>query len=87
MDEYNWCLGIHDAIILCPEAANTANEEYCNGDVMSLKTIVNDRKEILKGFFKSLGLMNRKGAQEWAKVKEKLEDIGTVEAVSNLVMK
>lgn len=59
IDVYGWCLDVHDADILCCEAANYAREIYANGrnaDEPSLKNIHTHRNKILSDYFTSLNI-------------------------------
>lgn len=59
IDMYGWCLDIHDADILCCEAADYAREVYANGRTdsePSLKYIHTNRNQILSKYFTSLGI-------------------------------
>ena len=62
-NQYNWVLPIHDAMILCAEAADYGREIYANGrtqDEPSLKYIHTNRNTILSKFFNSLGIKGSK---------------------------
>ncbi len=50
--QYGWCLGIHDATILCPEAADTARNIYAKG----CETIRNERQSIITNYFQDIGI-------------------------------
>lgn len=58
MDEYGWCLDIHDALILCCEAADPAREVYAG----VLELIHEDRLVILDNYFVSISLGNNSKA-------------------------
>ena len=59
IDVYKWCLDVHDAAILCCEAADYAREVYANGrtsDEPSLMYIHTNRNQILSDYFTSLNI-------------------------------
>lgn len=51
-DRYQWVIDIHDAMILCPEAANDARRLYAN----QLEDIHANRNTILENYFRSIGV-------------------------------
>lgn len=59
INQYDWALPIHDAAILCCEAADYAREIYANGrrtNEPSLKYIHTHRNRILSNYFTSLNI-------------------------------
>lgn len=65
--KYIFCLPIHDAAILCCEAADYAREVYANGttpDEPSLKYIHTNRSTILQNYFRSLNIP-ASAVKEW----------------------
>lgn len=65
--KYIFCLPIHDAAILCCEAAGYAREIYANGttpDEPSLKHIHTNRTVILQNYFRSLNIP-ASAVKEW----------------------
>ena len=59
INQYDWALPIHDAAILCCEAADYAREIYANGRTPkepSLKYIHTNRNSILSNYFTSLNI-------------------------------
>lgn len=64
-DEFKWCEDLHDAVILCCEAADLARETYAR----ELEDIHMNRQSILSNYFKSIGIPSS-ALEEWKKVKE-----------------
>lgn len=63
MDAYNWMIDIHDAKVLCCEAADYAKDVYCSGnskDEPSLERIHRTRNTILSKYFTSIGIKANK---------------------------
>ena len=59
INQYEFALPIHDALILCCEAADYAREIYANGRTAnepSLKYIHTNRNSILSNYFTSLNI-------------------------------
>jgi len=59
IEKYGWALPIHDATILCCEAADFCRDIYCNGaneNQPSLKHTYVNRKAILSNYFHSIGI-------------------------------
>lgn len=90
MDKYNWCIDIHDAMVLCCEAADYGREIYANGrtaDEPSLKRIHTNRNTILTNYFKSIGITGA-AMQEWAtEVKPHIQPLTEELIVNPLVLK
>lgn len=67
IDQYEWVIDIHDAMVLCCEAADYARDIYANGrtpNEPSLKQIHTNRNKILSEYFTSLNIPASKVA-EW----------------------
>ena len=64
LDAHHWALSIHDALLLCPESADTAREAYSS----NLEDIHTNRNEILTNYFQSIGIP-ASARDEWDKVK------------------
>lgn len=67
INKYVFCLPIHDAAILCCEAADYAREIYTNGttpDEPSLAHIHTNRKSILQNYFRSVNIP-ASAVKEW----------------------
>ena len=59
IDAYGWALPIHDATILCAEAATFARHVYSygrNDEEPSLKRIHTNRNQILQNYFRSINI-------------------------------
>ncbi len=89
MEIYNWCLPIHDAAIICCEAADYTREVYANGrtaDEPSLKSIHTNRNKILTNYFRSLNIPASK-VSEWKKVTNKVIPFMEELVINPLVLK
>ncbi len=67
MDAYDFCIDIHDALILDAEATDYARDIYCSGrnkSEPSLEQIHRDRNSILSNYFTSIGIAPSK-INEW----------------------
>jgi hypothetical protein len=71
MDTYGWGLDIHDACIVCPEAAADVRKWY--GE--ELLAIYEARGTILSNYFKSIGI-TQTAALDWSKLMDKVEPVG-----------
>lgn len=63
MDAYDWMLDIHDAMVLCCEAADYGRDVFCSGtnaDEPSLERIHKNRSNILGKYFTSIGIKGDK---------------------------
>jgi len=67
-DKYNWIIDIHDAFIVCPEAADDVRTWYI--EFMSM--VHSRREEILANFFKSIGI-GAESQAEWDRVKSLIQ--------------
>lgn len=59
IDQYGWVIPIHDADVLCCEAADYAREVYTNGrttEEPSLKYVHTNRNQILSEYFTSINI-------------------------------
>lgn len=90
IDEYKWCLDVHDAVILCCESADYAREVYANGrndKEPSLKYIHTNRNKILSDYFTSLNIPASK-IDDWkATVAPLIEPLTEELVVNPLVLK
>lgn len=57
---YKWVIDIHDALILCPEAADLGRETYAS----QLEQIHANRTSILENYFRSIGV-KASAIQRW----------------------
>ena len=90
IDEYKWCLDVHDADILCCEAADYAREVYANGrtsDEPSLKHIHTNRNKILSDYFTSLNIPASKLAEWKTKVVPLIQPLEEELTINPLVLK
>jgi len=60
MDVFGWCIDIHDALVLCAEAATFGRNEYAKG----LESDYKNRNKILTAYFKSIGI-KASAMKEW----------------------
>ena len=67
MDKYGWAIPVHDAILCGPQAAADVRTWY-NEELLKIH---NNRKTILKDFFKSIGV-NALSTEDWEKLKSKV---------------
>jgi len=67
MNKYGWGIPIHDAFIVSPAAAADVRRWYAE----ELEKIYNDRKQILAGFFKSIGITSAAQSQ-WEDLQKKI---------------
>lgn len=70
MEKYDWCISIHDAVTCSPAAAADVRLWYGQ----ELEYIHNNRAEILRGFFKSVGITSE-ATEAWEKVKAKVQPL------------
>ena len=90
IDEYKWCLDVHDAVILCCESADYAREVYANGrtsDEPSLKYIHTNRNKILSDYFTSLNIPASKLAEWKTKVVPLIQPLEEELTINPLVLK
>ena len=89
IDKYGWMIDIHDAAIVCCEAADYTREVYCNGktaDEPSLKWVYNNRNVILTNYFASIGI-TAAASKEWAAVKQLVQPLETKLEINPMVLK
>lgn len=70
ISSYGWGMDIHDAIIICPEAAKDTRQWYAE----ELQVIYNNRETILNRYFKSIGIGNEAIA-DWNKLMAKVQKV------------
>ena len=90
IDEYKWCLDVHDAVILCCESADYTREVYANGrtsDEPSLKHIHTNRNKILSDYFTSLNIPASKLAEWKTKVVPLIQPLEEKLSINPLVLK
>jgi hypothetical protein len=90
IDRYQWCLDIHDADILCCEAADYARDIYANGrtaDEPSLKYIHTNRNKILSDYFTSLNIPASKLAEWKTKVVPLIQPLEEELDINPMVLK
>ena len=89
MNKYGWMIDIHDAAIVCCEAADYTREVYCNGktaDEPSLKWVYDNRNVILTNYFASIGI-TAAASKEWAAVKQLVQPLETKLEINPMVLK
>jgi len=89
IDKYGFAIDIHDALVLCPEAADYARDVYCSGTTKeepSLERIHKERNNILSKYFTSIGISGTK-MSEWNKVMEKVEPFKGEFSCNRIVLK
>lgn len=67
MSKYGWCLDIHDAWIVSPQAALDVRKWYAE----KLQWVYDNRKDILTNYFRSIGI-TAKAKAEWDKLIDKV---------------
>lgn len=67
MNKYGWCLDIHDAWIVSPQAALDVRQWYAE----KLQWVYDNRKDILINYFRSIGI-TAKAKTEWDKLMDKV---------------
>jgi hypothetical protein len=73
-DNYEWCIDIHDAFIVSPEAALFTRNEYAN----QLEHLHTNRKAILGGYFVSIGI-GAEAQKAWNDLQTVIEPMDTFE--------
>lgn len=68
MSAYGWGIDIHDAIIVCPEAASDTRNWYAE----ELQHIYDNRETILNNYFKSIGI-GAEALGDWRHLMSKVE--------------
>lgn len=66
-EKYGWAIPIHDAAVVSPAAAEDVRNWYAE----ELDYIHANRKDILKGFFKSIGI-GAAAIEQWEAIKAKV---------------
>jgi hypothetical protein len=90
VDVYGWVLDVHDADILCCEAADYARDIYANGrteEEPSLKHIHTHRNKILSDYFTSLNIPASKLSDWKANVVPLIEPLTEELIINPLVLK
>ncbi len=90
IDMFGWCIDVHDADILCCEAANYARDVYANGrteEEPSLKYIHTHRNKILSDNFTSLNIPASKLADWKANVVPLIEPLTEELTINPMVLK
>lgn len=70
MEKYGWGIPIHDALIISPAAAADVRKWY--GE--ELEALYANRKEILKEFFKSIGITGA-SQEQWDTLQSKVHPL------------
>lgn len=89
IDKYIFCLPIHDAMILCCEAADYARDVYANGTTdtePSLKYIHTNRNSILQNYFRSLNIP-ASAVKEWEALQRHIIPLEEELIVNPMVLK
>ena len=71
-DNYEWCIDIHDAFIVSPEAVLFTRNEYAD----QLEQLHTNRKEILGGYFASIGI-GAESQKAWNDLQAMIEPMDT----------
>lgn len=82
INNYGWAIDIHDAVILCAEAADFARGIYAG----ELEDIYENRNTILTDYFGSIGITSTAAAQ-WLKVKDSVEPLTEAFKCNKMVLK
>ena len=88
--KFHWALPIHDATILCAEAADYCRNVYCNGitdNQPSLKHIYTNRNKILNSYFHSIGVPATAITKWNALVKPKVQQVAKEFTLNPMVLK
>jgi hypothetical protein len=70
VDNYGWAIDIHDAFIVCPEAANHVRTEYAN----KIQGIYENRGTILNNYFRSINI-GSEAVQAWSDLMAKVQPV------------
>lgn len=81
-EKYSWVIPVHDAFLVSPAAAADVRKWYAE----SLDNIHANREEILKGFFKSIGI-TAAASEQWEKLKSKIVPFEGKFAASGMALK
>jgi len=89
IDKFGWVIDIHDAMVLCAEAADYGRDVYANGrtaDEPSLKQIHRDRNFILQEYFRSLNIP-ASALPEWKRVQAMVQPLQEPLVINPMVLK
>lgn len=67
-EKHGWTIPIHDAFLISPAAAADTRKWYAE----ELQTIFANRKQILAGYFKSIGITSA-AKEQWDKLMERVD--------------
>ena len=90
IDQFGWVIDIHDAMVLCAEAADYARDIYANGRTAnepSLKQIYTNRNQILSAYFTSLNIPASKVSEWKSTVVPLIQPMDTELIINPLVLK
>lgn len=90
IDQFGWVIDVHDADILCCEAADYARDIYANGrtpNEPSLKQIHTNRNRILSEYFTSLNISASKVSEWKSTVVPLIQPMDTELIINPLVLK
>ena len=82
MEKYDWCIDIHDAFIVSPEAAVDVRKWYSE----AINNIYNNRKSILQNYFRSIGI-GAEAMQAWRELQSKVVSVDEPFQCSPMVLK
>lgn len=78
MDKYGWVIDIHDAFLICPEAAEDIRAWYAE----FMQAVHADRHTILANYFKSIGI-GAEAQTSWELVKSMIHNYEHTEFIVN----
>ena len=90
INQFGWVIDIHDAMVLCCEAADYARDIYANGrtpNEPSLKQIHTNRNRILSDYFTSLNIPASKVSEWKSTVVPLIQPMDTELIINPLVLK
>ena len=90
IDQFGWVIDIHDAMVLCAEAADYARDIYANGRTAtepSLMQIYTNRNQILSAYFTSLNIPASKVSEWKSTVVPLIQPMETELIINPLVLK
>lgn len=82
MEKYGWCIDIHDAFIVSPEAAMDVRNWYAE----EVTAIYNNRNQILQDYFQSIGV-GAEALTEWKALQSKVVPVQEPFVCSPMVLK
>ena len=82
MEKYGWCIDIHDAFIVSPEAAMDVRNWYAE----EVTAIYNNRNQILQDYFQSIGV-GAEALTEWEALQSKVVPVQEPFVCSPMVLK